>query len=254
MVNSKSSYNMVVVPHRPGLRWLLRLALIASVLVAGFGSYHYGYRSGIQLRGSVVDERNELLTRLESITAEKLELEQSIELLKRNRELDQAAVEGVRLSEREMQQRIFECQEEVAFYKGIMTSKKKGLNIDGLVLEQTSSPRRYRYNLVIQQFAINHTILTGFVQMSVIGVDGPDQRRTELSLSQISDEVKNQDIKLRFRYFQNIEGELVLPEGFEPEGIRVVAQKQGASKPPKEEYFDWTKLLKKNYVPTGEVD
>ncbi|CAN0527437.1 unnamed protein product, partial [Scytosiphon promiscuus] len=31
------------------------------------------------------------------------------------------------------------------------------------------------------------------------------------------------DIRLRFKYFQNIEGELVLPENFVPERLQVAA-------------------------------
>ena len=42
-----------------------------------------------------------------------------------------------------------------------------------------------------------------------------------------SSDPRTGSIRFRFRYFQNIDGELTLPDGFEPEEIIVVAQSSG---------------------------
>jgi hypothetical protein len=46
-------------------------------------------------------------------------------------------------------------------------------------------------------------------------------------------------IRFRFRYFQNIDGELTIPSDFTPMEIMVVANATGANKRRLERRFDW---------------
>jgi hypothetical protein len=50
---------------------------------------------------------------------------------------------------------------------------------------------------------------------------------------------KQNSIRFRFRYFQNIDGELTVPEGFEPREIMVVAKMTGRNNQRLEKKFDW---------------
>ena len=47
-------------------------------------------------------------------------------------------------------------------------------------------------------------------------------KNTVYSLSEVSNEQEQIDIKLRFKFFQDIEGELTLPDNFLPEYIKIV--------------------------------
>jgi len=58
-------------------------------------------------------------------------------------------------------------------------------------------------------------------------------------LRDISDDVQDYGIKYRFRYFQEIEGELVLPEGFVAESIEVILQTNGSKANRVEQVFPW---------------
>jgi len=60
-------------------------------------------------------------------------------------------------------------------------------------------------------------------------------------LSQVSESGRDkaEAIKFRFRYFQNIIGELQLPEGFVPREVMVVAQSSGLNAQRLEKTFDW---------------
>ena len=53
-----------------------------------------------------------------------------------------------------------------------------------------------------------------------IGSTVPSTLSAIRDLSEFEDEL---DIRLRFKYFQNIEGELALPEGFQPDRIQIAA-------------------------------
>jgi hypothetical protein len=68
-------------------------------------------------------------------------------------------------------------------------------------------------------------------------------------LSELSDDVEEQEVPLRFRYFQAIEGEMVLPEGFQPEGLRIVARSQAPRKAEVTERFPWE--LKEKFTHVG---
>jgi hypothetical protein len=52
-------------------------------------------------------------------------------------------------------------------------------------------------------------------------------------------------VRFRFRYFQDVEGDLRLPEGFEPYEIQVVAQAEGGSTSQAERTFQWQELTEK---------
>ena len=65
------------------------------------------------------------------------------------------------------------------------------------------------------------TYLTGHVNFNLVGQMQDQQVVLPLrDLSEVEDEL---DIRLRFKYFQNIEGEMALPEGFEPDRIQIAA-------------------------------
>ena len=72
-----------------------------------------------------------------------------------------------------------------------------------------------------QQDADGDTYLIGHANVNLIGTIGGEQQI--LPLRDISEDVEQLDMRLRFRYFQNIEGELALPEGFTPERVQIAA-------------------------------
>ncbi len=47
-------------------------------------------------------------------------------------------------------------------------------------------------------------------------------KNTVYSLSEVSNEQEQIDIKLRFKFFQDIEGQLTLPDNFLPEYIKIM--------------------------------
>ena len=72
-----------------------------------------------------------------------------------------------------------------------------------------------------QQDADGDTFLEGHVNVTLVGRQGGQLRRLELR--SVSSEQDEDEIRLRFKYFQNVEGEIVIPNGFEPEKIEISA-------------------------------
>ena len=59
------------------------------------------------------------------------------------------------------------------------------------------------------------------MNINLVGSQGEELQI--LSLRDLSAEQDQLDIRLRFKYFQNIEGELVLPDNFVPDRMQVAA-------------------------------
>ncbi len=63
-----------------------------------------------------------------------------------------------------------------------------------------------------------------------------------IALRDLSEDIEDLGIKFRFRYFQDIEGSLSLPDKFEPLEIQVVAQAEGQKASQAERTFGWQQL------------
>jgi len=66
-----------------------------------------------------------------------------------------------------------------------------------------------------------------------------DRQEVSMPLRSLSAEEDQLDIKLQFRYFQNIQGEIVLPEGFEPLGVQIVAVDESNDGKTVQKSFAW---------------
>ena len=88
-------------------------------------------------------------------------------------------------------------------------------------LKRISKSNRYSYKLALrQQDADGDTYLNGHVNVNLVGTQ--NGQNTVYSLSELSKEQEQTDIKLRFKFFQDIEGVLTLPDNFLPEYVKIV--------------------------------
>jgi hypothetical protein len=69
-------------------------------------------------------------------------------------------------------------------------------------------------------------------------------------LSELSKDFDDKASTLHFRYFQAIEGELVLPLGFEPKGITLVARASKPRKSKAKKQFPWE--LQERFINVGK--
>jgi hypothetical protein len=90
---------------------------------------------------------------------------------------------------------------------------------------------------VVQQETRKHELLKGELSAEVFGTLGEEP--ASYSLAELSDDIGGSALPLRFRYFQAIEGELILPAGFEPLGVSVVASSSTPRKAEVREQYPW---------------
>lgn len=223
MARSDSSEELVLVRHRRGER-LRRLVILVVFSVGsgvgGFflGGYHYQarYQSAQQGFDSIREERDRLQTKMSKHREELIRL-------KRDQEVDEHSLAEAQSTIRQLEETLQERKSEISFYKSIMAPDdlEEGLQVFRMDLDPTSSPDRWRYNLVLSQIGDNNRFVSGHVKVHVVGYVGDERQR--LPLHRISDSRDKNEIDFRFRYFQSVDGNMTIPEDFEPRSIEVRA-------------------------------
>jgi hypothetical protein len=122
----------------------------------------------------------------------------------------------------------------------------QGLSLRPLELVAREDAGHYGFRLVAQQGAVKHALLKGTLQAEVVGALEGEQ--VSYSLAELSEDLEDAVVTLRFRYFQSIEGELVLPQGFEPQLVRVQAFATVPRKMTVETQFPWQLQEKLTHV------
>lgn len=235
-----------VVEYRPRLRVWLAMGLLA-VFVAGVqGAFWVGFQRGMAGQELAHKDLSAVRLELDAARASELKLRQDYEAARLGAEVDQQALESVRQELLEQKTQMAELEEENQFYRNLMapSGNARGLNIGTLELSETETPRHFRFKIVMQQLATDHTVLKGTLNVNIVGRENGEIR--VVPLSDLSKDVPSANIKLRYKYFQNIEGVLVLPDVFEPERIELVARSSGKKSTTVEKRFGWLVMAKES--------
>ncbi|BFM10274.1 hypothetical protein R50072_04270 [Simiduia litorea] len=238
-VKGSKQYRLEVKPYRPVYRFLIRFVLLSVVAGLVYSSHWYGKTQALSYQEQALDERDQFEAALQERQIEAETLRQEVANLRLGSKVDQAASEDVRNEVIALKAKIAELEEDIGFYRGLMSpsAESKGLTIGSLNVISTGVARHFNYKLVLQQLTSNHQLLTGSVTFTIVGRQGELPMR--LALKDVSSSVNDINIRLGFKYFQNVEGELVLPEGFEPNSIEIVAKVRGSSSTAIEKKFGW---------------
>lgn len=224
-------------PHRPMHKVMIYIAFFAVLLVCSAFTYQLGQERGMKLGTELQSERDRLYASLEAAEQNIEGMRQQIADLELGGVIDDRANEEVRQTIEALQNQIAEQNEEISFYKGVMLPNvaDKGLRIERLDMS-SNGQGRVKYSLLLTQVVDKHDFVQGDVDLLVRGQAGEEEKSFDLK---DLDEGKDSDIRFRFRYFQNINGELTLPDGFEPHEVTIVAQSSGSKGQRLEKSFDW---------------
>ena len=236
-VKGSKQHQMVVVPYRPLYKAMIFIAFLFSMAVFGWLTYEFGNNQGLELKVEVVREKDLISKELGEARVLISEMRQEIADLTVGGEIDNQANEEVRQTIENQQNLLAAQNEEISFYKGVMLPNvaNEGLRIERLDVS-SNVPGRVRYSLLLIQVVDNHDYVQGGVRISLLGQNDGQEETIQVSESGRD---KAEAIKFRFRYFQNIVGELQLPEGFVPREVMVVVQSSGLNAQRLEKTFDW---------------
>ncbi len=239
VVKGSKQIKMVVVPHRP-MRAIL-FGLVSVLVIAGFsaGAYFYGFDQGVNENILVREERDQLLDEVSRYRVEVDTLQQQLVNAQQSSAVDRQAlveVQGVLVNLQDLNAQL---QEDVLFYRQIMSpeNQESGLVIGQVDLSATEEENRIRYHIELKQLANNDNVITGYANVNILGKQNGQE--VSLPLHTLALNENQKDIRLQFRYFQNIEGEMLVPEDFAPENIQIVAVNQGNDRKTVQKNFVW---------------
>jgi hypothetical protein len=231
--------NRKILVYRPAQIWLA--AGIAALLLAAAGWWLFelgGQQAGTELAG-LQQERDGLHRSLEQLQEELMALRERLAVLQRSSEIDRQASIEVRNDFARLQGELLGLRKELEFYRGIVSpaDAKPGLRIQNFELTAGSPQGVYEYDLTVTQVQRNDRYVSGVIELEIHGVEHGKPRR--LSLAALAPAGVS-SIAFRFRYFQRFEGRIHLPDGFQPQSVRLRVLPRGKGKPPAvEETIDW---------------
>jgi cell division protein FtsB len=232
-VKGSPVYRLKIVPHRPFRSAFISLLLLIVVLAAVAASYFYATKKASVERLSP-QEGKELRSQLEALGDETTQLRREVAKYQLGAEVDRKAGEELRKRVMELREEKAALQREVDVYR-IMTSKKnsnpKGISF-GVFSIAAAPDGKHQFKLVIQKLAEGDDDFVGELTAIVVGQqEGKEVKLSLHTLAVNKDEPMTEKIPLNFKFFQNIETEILIPEGFTPKRLELAVKSTSRSNP-----------------------
>jgi len=230
--------NLIIKSHRPGKNAVVIIVLILGYLGSCYGTYYYGHeRSGIDSHALQL-EYEKMLQQVTETSQDNDKLREEVAALQQAASIDKRAYNSVDGSLKSLQKEVLELKQQVAFYRGIVspTQGAAGLNITSFKLNKLGMDAGYHFKLVLTQVKQNNRTIQGKASILIDGLD--NGRPMQLDIANLTGKSKP-DLQLRFKYFQTIEGDMVLPDGFVPSSILVDLKSTGGDKNTIKRTFNW---------------
>ena len=187
-------------------------------------------------------EAGELTRELEAALDEEREtteeLRARIAQLETDLKVDRAAYAGVEQELSELEAEIFAQEEDLEFYRGIVADQQTGLRIQDFVLWRGDRPRAFSMRLVLAQAMRAGSRISGSVDLDIEGMQDGEAKTLRLRDVLIGAGSKSR-LDFAFRYFQNLEADLLLPKGFEPLRVNLRLSPNGKSAKTVEKSVEW---------------
>jgi hypothetical protein len=217
-----------------------RVVAIIAIIAGGWLTFDYGrQRAGYDSQAAEARQKM-LQAELEELRGQNEELRGQNAILVQAADVDRKAYAEVDESLKDLQDEVLELKQEVDFYRGIVSPKGgEGLRVQEFSMVRNGESQSYRYKLVLSQFVKRRSYVKGYVQLTFHGMRGSLQK--VLKLGDVSED--GNSLVFRFKYFQELAGDIVLPEDFEPLRVELLAVPQSRGVKTIKRMFSWPELL-----------
>lgn len=216
---------------------LIVAAMIIGALLSAWGLYEFGrYRAGYDIL-NVQAQQQEYESKLAELGRHATQLREQKAIIERGQQIEREAYKQLEGSVSGLQDEILELKQELAFYRGIISPSDAhaGLGIQSFELSRGTG-KSIHYKLVLTQVLSNNIVASGNVAVVIGGEKGGKALQYELSqLSKAKGE-----LRFRFKYFQVLEGDLHLPDGFTPSKVDITVKPRSRSHKQLSRSYDWS--------------
>ena len=225
-----------IVAHRPGHGRLWMLLVVLAWALSLLGTWWLASRHAAP---GLAQARAEARAGEQALQAERSRvagLLQRQATLERSDRISRAANVEIQNSLAEREEEIAGLRADVAFYERLVgaTGQRKGLSVHAVEFAPEAGGT-WHYRAVLTQTLNRGAISTGQMSLAVEGVRAGKLARIGWDELHQRRGVPGQDYS--FRYFQQLEGSVMLPAGFVPQRVRVSLR--GGD--PVDQSFPWTR-------------
>jgi len=218
---------------------MVRAFLVLLVLIAGYLVFEYGRISAGYDTIDAANEHDELKAHIDTLDDEIEALQQDVAMHETHRKIEREAYKEVESRLITLQAKIVEQQDAIAFYRGIVSPAdgKPGLRVQDFKLTRGGEEREFNLRLVLVQAMKHDRKVSGDVSVSVEGNE--DGEVKSYALTDLLPADAEQAWPFSFRYFQDFDRQIVLPDGFTPERVHVEVRSRTRSISSIEESYAW---------------
>ncbi|HEY4369941.1 MAG TPA: DUF6776 family protein [Steroidobacteraceae bacterium] len=228
-----------VVRYRPS--WRQRLFVVGGilgVLLLLYVMYEWGRFEGGYSKFAEVQRRRERTATIQSLRDANEKLRADVANVELARDVDRKAYADVEKNLADLQAQVLKHREELTFYRGIVSPEDGigGLRVQRFQIVPGTADSHYVLRLVLVQSMRQDAVASGSVSIQVEGMR--DNKPAQLSLSQLTSAPKaDGQIPFQFRYFQNLEQDVLVPPDFEPRAVTVEVRSSKLA--PVRESYPW---------------
>ena len=227
---------MTARPSRPTWIYAAVALVVAGCLYLTYelGRYQGGY--------SLIDHRREradLAAKLAEEQGVSDELRRQLAIAETSKEIDRETYSQVEANLADLQAQIQAQEEELVFYRGIVSPQDRiaGLRIQSLEALPSDGEGRYVVRLLLVQAIVHSRVVSGAVKLQLEGIK--DGQMASFDAAELVVPGQTYDMGYEFRYFQGLEAELALPVGFEPQRMTVEIWPNEARAERINQTFEW---------------
>jgi len=213
---------------------ILLILALALYIVYEYGRFNAGYD-----RLAAAQQRTELEVEIERLTKSNRELRTQLaelDTIRIGRAREQAEVTR---TIGDLQAQVARQTQELAFYRGIVA---QGATAVGVKVQQVHITTGTKAQHFMMHFSLVRTVRPDSVAIGSIAlsVDGAaaDGKPLTLDLPALTPS-KQKELPFNFRYFENLDQDVVLPAGFKPEKMSVEVRSNKKDVAPASQSFPW---------------
>jgi hypothetical protein len=225
---------LVVRPHDParerrgrllaGAIWLVSLVVVAALTVA---IVSYGFESASRSRSSAAERDTEAL-------------KARIATLERSEQVAKAAVGDLQQTLRDREEEIESLRSDLAFYGRLVGGgKREGLAVHVLKVSRVADSQAWNFVATLTQNFKRGQDTKGHLTLAVEGVQ--DGKLVTLDWAALTQGQDSAGIAYGFKYFEQVNGTIMLPEGFQANRVHVRADGDAGRV---EQDFAWNDAIK----------
>ncbi len=240
MRTSDGRPSLVVRPHAPARRLIfvaiaLVLIAFAMYIVYELGRFNAGYD-----RLEAAQQRTELEVEIERLGKDNRELRTQLaelDTIRIGRAREQAEVTR---TIGDLQAQVARQTQELAFYRGIVAQSATavGVKVQQVHITQGNKAQKFTVHISLVRSVRPDTVAVGSVAVSVDGATA-DGKATTLDLAALAPG-KQKELPFNFRYFENLDQDVALPPGFQPEKVAVEVRSNRKDVAPATQSFPWS--------------